>query len=133
MINEISPVIPDRLLPVCMPLLFISGAYYFFIHTARVHSQKAKLPKYDTIPNRTVKSVPSKQLLRDLSGNIDVAIVGSGIGALSTAATLARQGLKVAVFEQNQTVGGKKIDGYALCISIISLTTSTNNRLYSHL
>lgn len=35
-----------------------------------------------------------------------MAIVGSGIGALSNAVCLSRQGFKVAVFEQNETVGG---------------------------
>ena len=44
--------------------------------------------------------------MHDLSGKIDVAIVGSGMGALSNAAALARQGYRVAVFEQNETVGG---------------------------
>jgi len=58
------------------------------------------------IPSSIVTHIPSKQVLHDLSGNVDVAIVGSGIGALSNAVILARQGLKVVVFEQNQTVGG---------------------------
>jgi all-trans-retinol 13,14-reductase len=58
------------------------------------------------IPSSTVKHIAGKEVLRGLSGNIDVAVVGSGIGALSTAANLARTGLKVAVFEQNQTAGG---------------------------
>ncbi len=35
-----------------------------------------------------------------------MAIVGSGIAALSNAAVLSRQGFKVAVFEQNSVVGG---------------------------
>ncbi|KAL7541020.1 hypothetical protein ACHAXR_010560, partial [Thalassiosira sp. AJA248-18] len=73
---------------------------------ARENIHNSKLPKYNAIPSSTVKRAASKKVLHDLDGNIDVAIVGSGIGALSNAAALARQGLKVAVFEQHQTVGG---------------------------
>ena len=68
--------------------------------------ESKKLPKYDAISSSQLKHIASKQTLRDLSGNIDVAIVGSGIGALSNAAVLAQHGFKVAVFEQNNTVGG---------------------------
>jgi len=68
--------------------------------------ESKKLTKYDAISSSQLKHIASKQTLRDLSGNIDVAIVGSGIGALSNAAVLAQHGFKVAVFEQNNTVGG---------------------------
>lgn len=101
----------------CVPLLFVFAAYIFLIRRARIHASKASLPKYDAIPSSTVTHLASKQVLRDLSGNIDVAVVGSGIGALSSAAVLARQGYKVCVFEQNQTCGGcthtfEKGDGF---------------------
>lgn len=89
-----------------IPILFILTAYYLLIQRARLHHNKGKLPKYDAIPSSTVKHIASKEVLRNLSGKIDVAIVGSGIGALSNAVCLARQGFKVAVFEQNETVGG---------------------------
>lgn len=71
-----------------------------------MHIYRSKLPKYNAIPSSTVKHIASKDTLRNLSGKIDVAVIGSGIGALSNAVCLARQGLKVAVFEQNETVGG---------------------------
>ena len=71
-----------------------------------MHISKSKLPKYDAIPTAFIKHTASKDTLRELSGKIDVAIVGSGIGALSNAVCLARQGLKVVIFEQNETVGG---------------------------
>mmetsp|Transcript_8117 Transcript_8117/g.14135 ORF Transcript_8117/g.14135 Transcript_8117/m.14135 type:complete len:630 (-) Transcript_8117:204-2093(-) len=103
---ESFPILHYNLPSACVPFLFVFAAYFFLIRRARVHSERAKLPKYNTIPTSTVKHIPNRQVLRDLSGNIDVAIVGSGIGALSNGATLARQGYKVAVFEQHQTVGG---------------------------
>jgi prolycopene isomerase len=37
---------------------------------------------------------------------VDVAIIGSGVGGLTTAALLARRGLKVAVYEQHYVPGG---------------------------
>lgn len=36
----------------------------------------------------------------------DAAVVGSGAGGLTTAVCLARQGRRVAVFEQHYTAGG---------------------------
>jgi hypothetical protein len=89
-----------------IPLLFIFAAYFFLIRRAKLHMESKKLPKYNDISSSHLKHIASKQTLRDLSGNIDVAVVGSGIGALSHAAVLARGGFKVAVFEQNATVGG---------------------------
>ena len=38
--------------------------------------------------------------------NFDVAVVGSGLGGLTTALELARNGYKVAVFEQHRVAGG---------------------------
>lgn len=37
----------------------------------------------------------------------DVVVVGAGLGGLSAAAVLARRGLRVAVFEKNDQVGGR--------------------------
>lgn len=90
----------------CIPLLFIATAYWLLIRRAQLHREKGKLPKYDAIPSSVLKHIASKQVLRDLSGKIDVAVVGSGIAALSNASALAHQGYKIAVFEQNEIVGG---------------------------
>ena len=89
-----------------VPLIFIFVAYFFLIHRAKLHMKRKKLPKYNDISSSQLKHIASKQTLRDLSGSIDVAIVGSGIAALTNAAVLSRQGFKVAVFEQNSVVGG---------------------------
>ena len=89
-----------------IPLVFIFTAYYCLIRRASLHMKSTKLPKYDAINSSKLQQFASKQTLRDLSGSIDVAIIGSGIGALSNAAVLARKGFKVAVFEQNSVVGG---------------------------
>jgi hypothetical protein len=98
--------IHQTILTAFIPLLFVVAAYFFLITRARVHNSKAKIPKYNDIPASTVKHLASKDVLRSLSGKIDIAVIGSGIGGLSNAACLARQGYKVAVFEQNETVGG---------------------------
>lgn len=41
-----------------------------------------------------------------MTDNVDVAVIGSGMGALSAAALLAQRGLKVHIFEQNYLPGG---------------------------
>ncbi|WP_328422427.1 FAD-dependent oxidoreductase [Streptomyces sp. NBC_00443] len=41
-----------------------------------------------------------------LTDEYDAAVVGSGAGGLTTAVCLARQGRRVAVFEQHYTAGG---------------------------
>ena len=94
------------LLAYFIPLIFIFAAWFFLIRRAKLHMKSKKLPKYNAIDSSQLQHFASKQSLRDLSGSIDVAIIGSGIGALSNAAVLARQGFKVAVFEQNSVVGG---------------------------
>jgi len=63
------------------------------------------IPTYDEIPDTILHHMATKKELMNLK-DIDVAIVGSGIGALSTASILSRCGYKVVVFEQHYTVGG---------------------------
>jgi phytoene dehydrogenase-like protein len=45
--------------------------------------------------------------MRDLSRNIDVAIVGGGLAGLTAAALLAQEGQTVALFERSATLGGR--------------------------
>ena len=44
-------------------------------------------------------TMPPSQSARDLPDSIDVAVVGAGFCGLSAARTLAKRGVKVAVFE----------------------------------
>ena len=47
---------------------------------------------------------------------MDIIIIGSGIGGMACAATLAKSGQKIKILEQNNHVGGKagkiKVNGY---------------------
>jgi hypothetical protein len=63
-------------------------------------------PKYSDIPSSILRRIATKRELEELSGHVDYAIVGSGIGGLTCAAILSRLGYKVVVFEQHYTVGG---------------------------
>lgn len=63
-------------------------------------------PSYDTIPAKILSHMATKKQLHELDGNMDIAIVGSGIGGLVSAAILSRFGYKVVVFEQHYTAGG---------------------------
>ena len=82
----------------------------------------SRLPSYDEIPSTILHHLASKQALRELDGRIDVAIIGSGIGALTTASILSRFGYKVAVFEQHTTIGGSthmyKTAGYDFDVGV---------------
>ena len=46
-------------------------------------------------------------MMRDLTGNLDVVIVGGGLAGLTAAALLGGRGLRVAVFERSDTLGGR--------------------------
>jgi all-trans-retinol 13,14-reductase len=82
----------------------------------------AGLPSYHEIPGTIVHHLASKQALKDLDGNIDIAIIGSGMGALTTASILTRCGYKVAILEQHTTIGGSthmyKTEGFDFDVGV---------------
>ena len=44
-----------------------------------------------------------------MSGNHDVIVIGAGIGGLTAASILAKEGLSVAVLEREDRVGGRAL------------------------
>jgi all-trans-retinol 13,14-reductase len=61
-------------------------------------------PNFPTSDNPTKQGFSMKKV--SSIGNLDVIIIGSGMGGLSTAALLAKQGKKVLVLEQHDIAGG---------------------------
>ena len=59
-------------------------------------------------PNAQVSANPVKQgfSMKAIPANLDVIIIGSGMGGLTTAALLAKEGKKVLVLEQHDVAGG---------------------------
>jgi phytoene dehydrogenase-like protein len=47
--------------------------------------------------------------MRHHTGKLDAAVVGGGLAGLTAATALAHQGLRVALFERSETVGGRAI------------------------
>lgn len=96
-------------------------ALVFYIRE-RIRAYRESLPSYKDIPKTILSHMASRQELESMSGNIDIAIVGSGIGALINAAILSKCGYKVAVFEQHSTVGGSthmyKTNGYEFDVGV---------------
>jgi all-trans-retinol 13,14-reductase len=67
----------------------------------------ASLPKYTELPDTALHHMASKEELKQFDHKLDIAIIGSGMGALTTASILCKcTSYKVAVFEQHSTIGG---------------------------
>ena len=91
-------------------LLAASGLFATILvavfYLARQKKLRDSYPSYDKIPNKILCHMATKKQLRELDGTVDVVIIGSGVGGLTTAAILSRVGYKVVVFEQHYTAGG---------------------------
>eukprot|EP00578_Thalassiosira_sp_NH16_P029986 CAMPEP_0181080368 /NCGR_PEP_ID=MMETSP1071-20121207/2529_1 /TAXON_ID=35127 /ORGANISM="Thalassiosira sp., Strain NH16" /LENGTH=561 /DNA_ID=CAMNT_0023161839 /DNA_START=80 /DNA_END=1761 /DNA_ORIENTATION=- len=61
-----------------------------------------------TCPNVTTSNDPVKQgfSMKKVPSNLDVIVIGSGMGGLTTAAILAKEGKRVLVLEQHDIAGG---------------------------
>ena len=68
-----------------------------------------------------------------MKGEYDVVIIGGGMGGLSCGAWLAHHGMKVAVIEQNEQVGGfcssYKRNGFNFTLAASEVTGTTENGL----
>ena len=64
--------------------------------------RRPKCPNVETSDNPTKQGFSMKKV----PSNLDVIIIGSGIGGLSTAAILAKEGKRVLVLEQHDIAGG---------------------------
>ncbi|PTQ91185.1 phytoene desaturase family protein [Agitococcus lubricus] len=69
--------------------------------TDAIHSQ----PKKSALTPSTIR-IGKRYRANRLNGDYDAIIIGSGIGGLTAAASLASFGYKVVVFEQHYTAGG---------------------------
>ena len=68
----------------------------------------SKLLRTPRCPNEPTSNTPTKQgfSMKKVPSNLDVIVIGSGMGGLSTAALLAKQGKRVLVLEQHDIAGG---------------------------
>jgi all-trans-retinol 13,14-reductase len=77
---------------------------------------------YDQIPGTVLTHIPTRQTLQTLDHSVDIILIGSGIGALTTANILSRFGYKVVVFEQHYTAGGSthvyKAEGFDFDVGV---------------
>lgn len=86
-------------------LLIISIFYYYstIILTRKFNFTKKN---YDTSKYKRVEINRDRYSAKKIPENLDVIVIGSGIGGLSTAAFLSKTGLKVLVLEQHYIAGG---------------------------
>ena len=111
--------------PSSIPLAvaIISLGFFFFLIVLpslrdKVH-RSPKLPQYYEIPSSILRQKATRKQLQALSGKIDVAVIGSGVGALSSASMLSKIGYKVAVFEQHYVLGGSsQVFGYEFDVGV---------------
>ena len=100
--------------PSSIPLaVIVASLVIFFLLLILQHLREkshrsawSKVPRYDEISSSILRQKATRKQLEALSGKIDVAVIGSGIGALSSASMLSKIGYKVAVFEKHYVLGG---------------------------
>jgi len=94
-------------LPCILLLIFVIfyGILEHYIYVNPIMKKAEDIHYGATDPETITKNGFSAQKLQKL-GKIDVIVIGSGMGGLSTAALLARRGKKVVVLEQHDVAGG---------------------------
>ena len=91
-------------------LLFIFGIFIVFFYKNTIFPKKPK--QYKKVKNVNTSIIKRVEIDRDryniskVPTNIDVIVIGSGIGGLSCAAYLSKVGKKVLVLEQHYIAGG---------------------------
>ncbi|KAH8092934.1 all-trans-retinol 13,14-reductase [Aureococcus anophagefferens] len=71
----------------------------------RLHARWAKLPSWKDLDSATLKVGGSAKKLEAYK-DVDVVVIGSGVGGLACASILAKGGYKVVVLEQHDVIGG---------------------------
>lgn len=84
--------------------LFCSGIFLFFFFFFRKFGQPIRL--LSNVPEITANIHRNAFALNKIPKNVDVIVIGSGIGGLCAASLLSRQGYKVLVLEQHDVSGG---------------------------
>ena len=90
-------------------LLFLGGCLLFLSYhniVVKKPKQYKKVRERSTINFKRVSIDRDRYSYRKIPKNIDVIVIGSGIGGLSCAAYLSRVGKKVLVLEQHYIAGG---------------------------
>ncbi|KAG5263041.1 hypothetical protein AALO_G00281800 [Alosa alosa] len=89
-------------------LVFTGGTYWYLFGTRSPFSLESVRPKEPIeLDQRKRDKVLKKGFSRErIPENLDAIIIGSGLGGLSAAACLAKQGKRVLVLEQHDQAGG---------------------------
>ena len=78
----------------------------YILHTSKPKQFKKQYDTIDTSIFKRVDSTRDRYKTSKIPNNIDVIVIGSGIGGLSCAAYLSKVGKKVLVLDQHYIAGG---------------------------